>query len=231
MESFDYEVLIECSSRNEAYEREKEHIRESNSITPNGYNITPGGAGTGVGEDSNRAILTETQAKFIIANPRDCVSVANGLQISRFTVGDIRNGKSWEHLDRSNAPTYDKPYAAKLNKRQAQDIINDIRTAKELSDIYNVSVTTIRNIRIGKYYKELDRSRIPDYIKVVRKLTQNQVKIIIHDTRPHAVLAREYDISTSHIRDIRIGRIFKNVSRVSAPTYRDGRKSTKHATI
>jgi group I intron endonuclease len=45
-DNFKFEVICECSLE-ERYEKEKEYITSENSIVPNGYNATAGGAGGG----------------------------------------------------------------------------------------------------------------------------------------------------------------------------------------
>ncbi|TPN44455.1 hypothetical protein FJ981_28070 [Mesorhizobium sp. B1-1-4] len=52
------------------------------------------------GEDCHLSKLTEDQVRFIRANPRASgKSLAERFNVSEATIGDIRSGRSWKHLD------------------------------------------------------------------------------------------------------------------------------------
>jgi group I intron endonuclease len=67
--NFDWEILYECNTKEEAFEKEIECIRMYNSITPNGYNMTFGGEG-GIPNDEVKSKISKSLKEFFKENPR-----------------------------------------------------------------------------------------------------------------------------------------------------------------
>lgn len=66
LENFTVEVLAETDSREEAWNLEQYYIKQYNSIWPNGYNLSTGGAGgSGIQlSDETKAKISENNARF-----------------------------------------------------------------------------------------------------------------------------------------------------------------------
>ncbi len=73
-ESFKFEVLYRNIPIDEIDQLEIDTIKEKNSLTPNGYNISEGGQGLGrggisrYGADNPHALLTQEEAQYILDN-------------------------------------------------------------------------------------------------------------------------------------------------------------------
>lgn len=68
--NFKFEVLLSGLSLEEANLKEQEYIKKYNTLTPNGYNISPGGGAAPsqkkYGADNSNAHLTKEEAQYIL---------------------------------------------------------------------------------------------------------------------------------------------------------------------
>lgn len=95
LENFTVEVLAECETRQEAWELEQYYIKQYNSIYPNGYNLSTGGAGS-----SGVQVSYETKLKISEA--------LKGIQLSDETKQKMseNNARFWlgrHHSDETKA--------------------------------------------------------------------------------------------------------------------------------
>ena len=119
-QNFSFEVL-EWTDKYD--EREREYIQMYQSITPYGYNITPGGSAppTFSGEKNNFAKISDETAKKVIAQlldwriPRKTI-VANN-HLTQDIVRHINDGTSW-HQEELNYPL--RPQEAVLDSLRAK---------------------------------------------------------------------------------------------------------------
>jgi predicted GIY-YIG superfamily endonuclease len=72
-DAFEWEELFTCETKEEACVKEIEFIKEFNSVTPNGYNMTLGGEG-GIPNEDVKKKISESLKKFNKENPRYAVS-------------------------------------------------------------------------------------------------------------------------------------------------------------
>lgn len=164
-ENFVFEILEESQNYNE---REKELIKQYNSLFPNGYNIMPGGASpVYYGEDHPRNTISNINVLNII----------NELQIGKLSdkeiakkydttdkiVADINHG--YTHIQPGiKYPIREKRGSQKLTKEQVKEIKNLLKTTNlSYSDIGNqfgVSKSNIYHINTGRTFKD-DNEKYP----------------------------------------------------------------------
>jgi len=78
-EFFDWEILCECSSKEEMDEREMFYIKEHNTMTPNGYNMTVGGEGVWGykhTEEARKKMSLLNKGKIVSEETRKKMSIA-----------------------------------------------------------------------------------------------------------------------------------------------------------
>lgn len=67
-DSFEWEVLCNCNSIEECCEKEIFYIKEFNTISPNGYNLTDGGNG-GMPSEETKLKISSSLKKYFLNNP------------------------------------------------------------------------------------------------------------------------------------------------------------------
>lgn len=70
IESFEWEVLSNCSSIDDCCKKEKLYIKELNTISPNGYNTTEGGNG-GIQSKDTKFKISESVKKYWSENKQN----------------------------------------------------------------------------------------------------------------------------------------------------------------
>lgn len=204
--NFRFDILESGLTFLEAQKKEIHYIEKHDSFN-NGYNSTPGGDGTKgrFGEDNSNNKITAEQAQAIINDPRNHKTVADEYGLHIVTVYDIRKGKIWKNLDRSQAPVY-----ATGNKltddATAQKVIDDPCSNKEASTKYGVPEHTVHEIRSGRRFKHLNRDNAPKY--KTNRLDKETRQRIFEDPRDAKEIANEYGIAFSTVY-----RIKKSLSR------------------
>ncbi len=72
-EDFKWEILYNCSSKEECQEKEKYFINELNTISPNGYNLTEGGNG-GIQSEETKTKISNSLKKYFKENGHNYIS-------------------------------------------------------------------------------------------------------------------------------------------------------------
>lgn len=104
------------------------------------------------GEDQGGSILTEEQVIFAFNDPRSSYEVGRLLGVSYSTIGDIRRGRNWKHL---NLLTTKKDRRLKLTEDQIQEIRESSGPSRSIGKKYGVGKNTILNIRKGKSWAKI----------------------------------------------------------------------------
>lgn len=112
---------------------------------------------------------------------------------------------------------------SKITEDQAILIINDCRGHRELSVLYGVSETTISDIRIGKSWKYLDRSKAPIYTDNRNRISKEAAISIIRDTCSCSEAVNKYKVHETTVHDIRNSKTWKHLDRSDAPKYKNDR--------
>lgn len=114
--------------------------------------------------------------------------------------------------------------ASILTEEQAQSIIDDPESHSDVARKYGINCVTVHNIRTGKNWGHLDKTKAPEYKSSREKLTEDIVRKIIFDSCPHYIAAEKYEITSANVRFIRSGKSWKHISRDGAPEYEGGRE-------
>jgi len=144
-DSFEFKVLKEFKTIDEATEAEKYYIEKYNTIRPNGMNMTLGGDGSCGYQysdeqrkkisDANKGKKPSTETKKKMSLARKGKAGTKHTKLFKKKMSDMRNG--------SNNP------ASKLNEGQVIKIRSEYNkniSYRELGDKYNVGAGTILNI-------------------------------------------------------------------------------------
>jgi len=91
IDSFTWEVLYNCCSKEECIQKEIECIKHYNSISPNGYNLTHGGEG-GVQSEETKLKISNSVKEYIRLNPDKYNRILNMTSESRKNVAK----KAWD---------------------------------------------------------------------------------------------------------------------------------------
>lgn len=226
IDNFLYEELDVATAESEAKRKEIQWIQESDSFR-RGYNRTKGGEGTYglVGEKATNAKISEETAKSIIEDSCSHAKAAKLYTTSVNNVMAIRNGRSWEHLNRTKAPAYNNPNF-KITEKEARLILSDKRTHQEVAQEYGLTIGIVRDVRLGNSWRNIPRKDI-SYKRKNCKINEEIASMIISDSCSGKEASGKYGLSASTISEVRNGKRWKDLDRSNAPKYKDnrGRKS------
>jgi hypothetical protein len=100
-----------------------------------------------------------------------------------------------------------------LSDDEVRAIRADTRTTEVIGSDYDVSSTLITQIKQGRIYGHVDGpSGHRNPTGAQPSLTDDEVRAIRSDTRPHTEVARTYGVSTAAVYGIKIGRLYARVS-------------------
>ena len=161
-ENFKFEVL----EWSEDYDnREKELIKEFNSISPNGYNIIEGGPSPIMyGENHPRNKVKDKDLLSIIQDLKDNKlsdrEIAKKYCLTDKIIADINHGRTHK-IETEFYPIRIKKGSQKLTEQQAEEIKELLRTTtlsyQSIANKYNVSKGNIYQINRGSnFYRDKD---------------------------------------------------------------------------
>lgn len=161
-DNFKFEILEWTENYNE---REKELIKQFNSLVPNGYNLIEGGPSPIMyGEAHPRNQVKDIDLPLIIAdlkaNQMSDRDIAKKYNLTDKIIADINHGYS-HRIDGENYPLRIKKGLQKLTEIEAEEIKNLLRTTtlsyQAIANKYNVSKSNIYQINRGSnFYREKD---------------------------------------------------------------------------
>ena len=101
IENFNFEILqtIDTEDSSVVNNLEMQHIQQQQSLAPNGYNLTAGGAAA---QGLNKTRLSDEEVKGIIAalkNKEYISDIAEKYQLSRSYISDINNGRCLRQIN------------------------------------------------------------------------------------------------------------------------------------
>ena len=158
-ENFTFEIIEWTKDFNN---EEKRLIKEYNSITPNGYNISEGGDNCILyGEDNPHNITPNNIVPLVIndlkENKLSDRQIAKKYNLTDKIIADINHGYS-HRQENEKYPIRIKKGLQKLTLEQVNEIKKTLETSmisyQELANMYNVSKGTIANINKGLTFKE-----------------------------------------------------------------------------
>lgn len=163
IDNFDFEVIEDLTENYN--EREKYWIQYYNTLTPNGYNIEPGGEEPplNIGENSPYAEHTAQQIKEIKELLKNTdISFEELAQKYNYSVSSIlkiNNGKIWFNQNDIYPLRVDKRNKKYYSERALliiDDLLNTKLTQKEISKKYGVSRSCVTMINNGVNNKQPD---------------------------------------------------------------------------
>lgn len=214
IDNFYYEILEHDIENFD--EREQFWIKYYNSITPNGYNLGPGGKQNGVGFDNPSAKLdrptVEKIVNDILYSSLSFAKIAENNHCSAYVVSAINRGEVY-HNEKLTYPL--------KQKRKPKEIINQIIYALQyehdlslvdISKKWQTDMSVVCNINNGKIH------RVPGKTYPLRKGRvfsgfQNVAVNIIEDLKEHKELqqkdiARKYNVSQTFVSEINKGTLY-----------------------
>lgn len=218
-EHFWYELLEE---KTENYnEREQYWIKYYNSLTPNGYNILPGGQEPPYhkGEDHPSTKLTraivdniKSDLKYTTISLRD---LAKKYNISKRQIIRINQGISWEEIKESY-PIRKNP---NINGKLTEDDVNDIiyllkysyRFNGDIARQYGVEVHTINRINKGEIHKRENESypirkwKSSGVILFTYEQVTDIIERLLYTKESISSIAKEYGVTFNAISQINQG--------------------------
>lgn len=158
-ENFSIEILEWTEDYNN---KEIEYIKKYNSTSPNGYNISSGGDEPPhkYGEEHHNSKITNEMLDVIIKELKNNrltepeIGKLFNPEISQSTIHNINFGNT-HHIDSETYPIRTEcPY--NLTNNNVEEIIwlleNTEYTMNEISEYYNVNISTIKHINSGRNY-------------------------------------------------------------------------------
>jgi uncharacterized protein YerC len=164
------------------------------------------------GENHYHSLVTEAQAIAIIADRRPYGEIAAEYGVSKRVISDIKQGRTWKHLDRSNVV---RGHRSKVTEAMAIAIIPDPHSQIVIAREYGIGEATVNGIKNGTFMPHLDRSNVVIHKRGGEQspLTEDDVLDIIADPRNYAEIALTYGVSETAIRNIKKGITWKHIDR------------------
>lgn len=219
MDKFHYEILeYQIENYNE---REQYWIKQYNSIAPNGYNVSYGGAGTGAGIESPQAIFKSEEELMkcisrISSSKKSFTNIAAEFGCSQEVISAINAGARYR-IDSMEYPLRD------TNTRYSDDLLKQIRyslkyeidlSLKDIANKFKVDVTQVSAINTGKIYYVFGEKyplRAKRKTDIDDSIIKNIIDDIIHSTLCLSDIASKHNVSRSIVTNINKGNYHKQV--------------------
>jgi uncharacterized protein YjcR len=107
------------------------------------------------------AVLTEEQAKSILADPRPYAAIAADYNVAASTIGNLKQRHSWGHLQGEVVKHTrignrgEKSYAAKVTAQDVLAIRASNESGKVLAERYGLSPQSVSDIRKFRSWKHI----------------------------------------------------------------------------
>lgn len=122
--------------------------------------IAKGRARVAVGTATGHAVLTEEQARSVLADPRPYAQIAADYGITASTVGSLKQRKSWKHIDGTSVKAERVSPRKGVSNKITPEIVKAIRasheTGRALSEKYGTTPQTICDIRKRRSWAHID---------------------------------------------------------------------------
>lgn len=114
--------------------------------------IAKGRARVARGEESGPAILSESQARAILADPRPYAEISSEYGVATSTISSLKNRDSWRHLEVSAIKgNPNRTHRRGVSDKITPEIVREIRASKEqgkvLAQRYGISPQSVTDIR------------------------------------------------------------------------------------
>lgn len=212
-ENFYIEVLEEQVENYD--EKEQYWIQIYNSRVPNGYNIAPGGQGTGKGVDcptasiNDKAVLEEI-IDYIITSDKPLKEIAEQFKISYGVINEINQGHSY-YDSRLKYPLRDsKKYSAEKLKQITYALKYELdKTLSQIAEEYEIDKSFLHDLNQGKsYYRDYLTYPLRKGKMIKAKEIHPQIKEMLLSTKiSQTEIAKKFNCSRQTVSDINCGRI------------------------
>lgn len=216
-DSFSWDIIDYADSQDELNKKEIYWISHYNSFGENGYNLTNGGASGGNIKFTVNDVL---QIKEMIKKRIPIIDIANKYNVDREVITRLKSGRHWSNVGEDvSYIKYPKRTSNKLTENYVREIKiflkEDKLTQREISEMFNVTPSTIGNIRTGKVWGDIGEDLSHVKLKNKKeKLTEDKIIEIKHLLKENKNLTQEeigriYGVSKSVINSIRKGKTWK----------------------
>lgn len=160
-DNFKLEIIEWTDNYNE---REKFWIRELNTKSPNGYNITDGGDEPPhlYGEDHHKSVITEEQVDMVIRELKNNVLTEPEIgrlfepPFNQVLINNINRGITHRRNNEKYPIRTDCPY--NLTHKEVGDVKwlleNTLYPCRQIADHYHVNTSAIKHINSGRNYHD-----------------------------------------------------------------------------
>lgn len=211
IENFYYEIL---ESQIDNYnDREKYWIDYYKSITPNGYNITPGGQGTGEGIDHPCSIFKTPDdlmkcIEEIASSDKTFENIAKKFGCNPEVISAINLGNRYK-INNIEYPLRQTRYSQELLKQIAYSLEYELDLSmKEIAKKYNVDTSQLSMINQGRIHY-IANKEYPLRAERSRDTNTNIVALIIRDIVISDLcmsdIAKKYNVSKMCVSNINNG--------------------------
>lgn len=215
LEHFSIEVI---ESQVENYdEREKFWIDYYNSIVPNGYNVAPGGKGTGNGVKAPGAKIKDEELlksliDEIIQNEFSLRDLAKKYGLSYGMINEINQGHTYRQETLYYPLRATKKYDEEFLKQITYSLKYELdKTLKDLSEEYQIDYSFLGDINQGKaYFREY-----LSYPIRVCKMKKAEIigpeiqKLLQSSNLSQKEIAKRYNVSCQWVSNINLGKVCK----------------------
>lgn len=233
IENFWYELLENQISDYD--EKEKYWIKQYNSQIPNGYNVSPGGAGIGAGIECVNSKIKSLELLLLIINDikegeLTFEQIGKKYQLGSDTIVGINKGKYY-HLDNQTYPLREYFLSEERFKRLVYSLKYELdKTIEQIAIEFDLHPSTVSDINQGKQ-KHVDWVEYPlRQGKVTNPLYNNYKEIqnlLQNTTITFQELARKYNVAVGSIQSINEGGSWKDET-LDYPLRKGGNPSYKN---
>ena len=211
-ECFTFEIIGFFEDYNQ---KEKDFIKQFNTLYPNGYNLQEGGEEPPimVGEENPNAVITREKANQVIEAMLDFSlserEILKRFNITRDIFRHIREGDSWRRKD-LDYPL--RPSEKELNERKAQRVKEMLKetdlSQKEVARKVGFKRSYVTMINIGKhYFDEKETYPIRDTYKKRSFLIK---KLLIETDLSQTEIAKMVGANIGSVNAISLGKVWRD---------------------
>ena len=215
-ENFWYELLESQITNYD--EREIYWIKEYNSQIPNGYNVAPGGRGTGSGiTHVSASVKNEDTLGLIIQDLKDGEltfdKIAKKYQVGFSVIQGINNGEYY-YDEEIQYPIREYFISNEKLKRIIYSLKYELdKTINDIAEDFDLCPSTVSDINQGKE-KRVDWVEYPLRIGKTKNPLFNKHEeiqnLLLNTDLTYKEIARMYDVSVGNIESINNGKSWKN---------------------
>ena len=214
VENFYYEIL---ESQIENYdEREQYWIEKYHSLVPDGYNITPGGAGAGTGIYAPGSVFKKEEELMkcieeISSTDKSFINIAKKFDCSPEVISAINSGERYK-IDGMEYPLRQTRYSQDLLKQICYSLKyeNDL-SMNAIAKKYNIDISQLSEINWGKIHY-ISSEEYPLRWWRSRDIDERVVNLVFHDIvfsdLSMSEIAEKHSISKMCVSNINTGKTY-----------------------